>query len=190
MDVATLLARRKRALAAELPAPARLAALAGAAGQPDGGDPGAPGGPSAPGALQAAAQGQAARCGGAAAGPERAPAAEGAGANPERAPAEEGPAAAPERAPPADGSTWLEVIYRLLNDLQPRRWLTCQQIAQCAAEPRNAQPCCFTKCCLSSTSTSAWSSCISAGVSACLRALDSCGACDCCGAFLMRVIPG
>ena len=244
VDVAKLRVPGERFRAAQLPAPARPAALAGAAGQPGGGNPGAPGGPSTSGTLQPAAQGQAARCGEAAAGPERAPAAEaaeperappaeegpaagperapaaepaweGAGANPERAPADEGPAAgpdrapawegaganpehapaderpaaAPERAPPAEGGTWLEVIYRLLKDLQPRRWLTCQEIARCAAEPGNAQSCCFTGCCLSSTSTSAWSSYISAGARAFLWAPDSFGACGFCGAFLLRVVP-
>ena len=218
VDVAELRVPGGRFRAAQLPAPARPAALAGAAGQPGGGNPGAPGGPRTSGALQPAAQGQAARCGEAAAGPERAPAAEaaeperappaeegyaagperapaaepageGAGANPERAPADERPAAAPERAPPAGGGTWLEVIYRLLKDLQPRRWLTCQEIARCAAEPGNAQSCCFTGCCLSSTSTSAWSSYISAGARAFLWAPDNFGACGCCGAFLLRVVP-
>ena len=180
----------KRARLAEVPAPACPAKRAGTAGQPDAGDSAATGGHSAPCALQAAAQGQAACCGEADASPERMPSAEGAAANPERAPAEgaeEGPAAGPERAPPAEGGTWLEVIYRLLKDLQPRRWLTCREIARCAAELRSAQSCCLAEAaCPARPSLLAVH--MDAGASACLRARDSCGACECCGALLLRVI--
>ena len=192
VDVAALRARGKHFRVKKLPARTRPAALAGAAGQPDGGDVGAPGRPSALGARQAAAQGQAACCGGAAAGPERAPPAGGAATNRESAlPAEEGPAAGPERAPPAEGGTWLEVIHRLLKDLQPSRWLTCQEIARCAAGPRNTEPCCLIECCLSSTSTSAWSLYSSTWCKrlSSLWASDVVGACGFCGAFLMCVIP-
>ena len=97
----------KRARPAKLSAPARPAMCAGAAGQPDGGDPGGPGGPSAPGALQAAAQGQAARCGGAAAGPNQAPA-------------------------PVNHN-WADIAYQVLRDAQPRRFLTFGGILRCAA---------------------------------------------------------
>ena len=94
----------------------------------------------APGASQAATQHQPARCEGSAARPEppaaaegravhaeEAPAAEGAGADP----TEEGPVSGPKRAPPAECGTWLAAIYRVLKDLQPRRWLMCQEIARC-----------------------------------------------------------
>lgn len=94
----------KRARPAELPAPARPAALAGAAGQPDGVASGAPGRP-APSALQAAAQSQAARSRRAAARLERTPA----------------------------PVPWVNIAYQVLRDVQPKRFLTLRGMAECAA---------------------------------------------------------
>ena len=95
----------KRARPAQLPAPARPVALAGAAGQPDGGPPGDPGGLGAPGGLQAAAQSQAARSRRAAVRLERTPA----------------------------PIPWINIAYQVLRDAQPKRFLTVEGIAECAA---------------------------------------------------------